>query len=158
MAEETLRDTFRKNLFFLLEETFESPARPSGNAYLDRSAGWFPTLDGLTAQQASRGLVAGGTTIAGHVEHARFYVEVMLHYAGGTVERVDWDASWQVREVSDERWRELKEAFADTCKRLDASLAAVETWGDHEIGAAMGALMHSAYHLGAVRQIMRATR
>ena len=158
MAQAELLEAFRNNLDFLLEETFESPARPAGNAYLDRSAGWFPTLDGLTAEQASRSLVAGGTTIAGHVEHARFYLEVMLRYAAGTAEQVDWDESWRAREVTEERWRELKDAFAESCKRLEAELAEVDSWGDHEVGAAMAALMHSAYHLGAVRQLMRATR
>lgn len=152
MPSDSVLDAFRKNLAFLLEETFGSPARPGGNAYLDRQTGWKPTLAALSAEQASRELAPGGTTIAGHVEHARLYLEALLRYADGKAERVDWDATWGVREVTPVAWEALKASFEDTSARVVRAFEDRDRWDDHAFGAAMAIMAHSAYHLGAVRQ------
>lgn len=151
-------EAFRNNLSLLLEETFASPERPGGTAYLDQRAGWYPTLEALSADEASRPLVPGGTTIAGHVEHARFHLEVVLRYMQGSEERADWAQSWSVREVTEESWRALRAAFVETAERVQHALTDVETWGDREVGAAFATIAHAAYHLGAVRQMLLATR
>jgi hypothetical protein len=152
MATDPLLHAFRRNLAFLLEETFASPARPDGNAYLDRQAGWEPTLAAVTAEEASHATVSGGTTIAGHVEHARFYLEALLRYADGQTERVDWEASWGIRKVTPVAWDALRASFAETSARVVRAFEDRETWDDHAVGAALAILAHSAYHLGAVRQ------
>jgi hypothetical protein len=152
MAADPLLDTFRRNLAFLLEEAFASPARPGGNAFLDRQTGWEPTLASLSAEAASRAAQPGGTTIAGHVEHARFYLEVLLRYADGHPEQVDWETSWTVREVTPVAWDALRASFAETSERVIRVFEDRTRWDDHAIGAAMAILAHSAYHLGAVRQ------
>lgn len=153
-----LKDLLHHNLAFLLEETFASPPPTSGNAYLDTATGWGPTLASLSAEEASQALLHGGTTIAGHVEHARFYLEVLLRYAAGRGERVDWADSWQVHEVTPVAWEALKETFLDTCLRAHDTLLERDSWDDHALGAALAILAHSAYHLGAVRQRALAVR
>lgn len=152
MAADPLPDAFHRNLAFLLEETFASPARPGGNAFLDRQTGWEPTLASISAQAASRTALPGGTTIAGHVEHARFYLEMLLRYADGHTERADWETSWTVREVTPVAWDALRASFAETSARVVRAFEDRDTWDDHAVGAAMAILAHSAYHLGAVRQ------
>ena len=158
MADDPVLDALRRNLAFLLEETFASPARPGGNAYLDRQSGWEPTLASLSAR--------GGVTacadpaerrIAGHVEHARLYLEALLRFADGRPEKVDWDATWGVREVTPVAWEALKASFEETSARVVRAFEDRDTWDDHAIGAAMAVLAHSAYHLGAVRQRLAAT-
>lgn len=158
MSADTLQDTFRHNLAFLLDETFVSPAHSGGSVYLDRDAGWGATLASLSAEEASRALAPGGTTIAGHVEHARFYLEVLLRYAEGKGESVDWADSWQVHDVTPVAWDALRASFAETSRRAHDRLLARESWDDHAMGAALGILAHSAYHLGAVRQRALALR
>lgn len=152
MPDDDLKELLHRNLAFLLEETFASPARSGGNAYLDTGTGWGPTLASLSAEEASQALAPGGTTIAGHVEHARFYLEVVLRYAEGKGEPVDWAESWQVREVTPVAWEALKETFLATCHRAHDTLLGRESWDDHALGAVLAVLAHSAYHLGAVRQ------
>ena len=158
MATDPLLHTFRTNLAFLLEETFASPARPGGDAYLDRQAGWEPTLAAVTAEEASYAPVPGGTTMAGHVEHARFYLESLLRYADGQTESIDWDASWGIREVTPVAWDALRASFAETSARAIRAFEDRETWDEHAVGAALAILAHSAYHLGAVRQRLVALR
>ncbi|MEJ2289853.1 MAG: DinB family protein [Deinococcales bacterium] len=158
MATDPLLHAFRTNLAFLLEETFASPARPGGNAYLDRQAGWEPTLASLSAEEASYAPAPAATTIAGHVEHARFYLEALLRYADGQAERVDWDASWGIREVTPVAWDALRASFTDTSARVIRAFEDREAWDDHAVGAALAILAHSAYHLGAVRQRVTALR
>ena len=157
MADDPVLDALRRNLAFLLEETFASPARPGGNAYLDRQSGWEPTLASLSAEAASRPAQPGGTTIAGHVEHARLYLEALLRFADGRPEKVDWDATWGVREVTPVAWEALKASFEETSARVVRAFEDRDTWDDHAVGAAMAVLAHSAYHLGAVRQRIAAT-
>lgn len=158
MASKPLLEVFRSNLAFLLEETFATPAHPSGNAYLDRQAGWEPTLAALSAEEASQAQAPGGTTIAGHVEHARFYLEVLLRFADGSPERVDWEASWGVREVTPVAWEALRASFAETSERLVRAFEDRPAWDDRAVGAALAVLAHSAYHLGAIRQRVQAAR
>lgn len=157
MASAELLEAFQNNLFLLLQETFASPERPGGTAYLDQRSGWYPTLEGISAARASRGTVPGGTTVAGHVEHARFHLEVVLRYMEGSRERADWAESWRVQEVTEESWEELKAAFAEAAERAQRALAEVEAWNDRRVGAALATLAHAAYHLGAVRQMLIAT-
>jgi len=152
MTDDPVLDALRRNFAFLLEETFASPARPGGNAYLDRQSGWEPTLASLSAEAASRPARPGGTTIAGHVEHARLYLEALLRFADGRPERVDWDATWGVHEVTPVAWEALKASFEETSARVVRAFEDRDTWDDHAVGAALAVLAHSAYHLGAVRQ------
>jgi hypothetical protein len=157
VPDDRVLDALRRNLAFLLEETFASPARPGGNAYLDRQSGWEPTLAAISAEEASRPAHPGGTTIAGHVEHARLYLDALLRYADGRAERVDWDATWGVREVTPAVWEELRATFEETSARVIRAFEDRDTWDDHAVGAALAVLAHSAYHLGAVRQRLAAS-
>jgi len=148
-------DVFRSNLLFLLDETFASPARGGGNAYLDRQTGWFPTLERVDAELASRPVAPGATTVAGHVEHTRFYLEVALMYARGEAPRIDWKDSWTVTSVTPAEWDRLRGALADACRRLESHVRDARTFAPDDVGGALGALAHCAYHLGAVRQMLR---
>ncbi len=151
-------DLIRDALLFLLDESFASPARESGNAYLDRQTGWFPTLADIGPELASRPVAEGATTIAGQVEHARFYLEVTLLYARGEAPRVDWSESWRVSSVTPEAWDELRSDFRDACMKLEGFVREARTFAPDDLGGMIAAIAHSAYHLGAVRQMLRVLR
>src|SRR5262245_47038279 len=101
------------NLFTLLKETFEGPPPGIASAFLDQGGGLFQTLDGLTAEEASRVVRPGAPTIVAHCAHARFYVSVLEKYARGSSEHVDWKESWLVQTISPEEWQTFKAELAD---------------------------------------------
>lgn len=147
------REELLRALGFLLEEAFPGHPRP-GNAFLDSGTGWRETLDDVTAARASRPLVAGGTTIAGHVEHTRFYMRMMREFMQGRTERVDWSRSWLVSEVGAEQWRALRDELLLEYEQVLELVRNVDAWDEDQIVTAFGLVAHSAYHLGAVRQML----
>lgn len=154
MSEMIRRENFTSNLFALLVETFEGPPKPS-SAYLDQKTGLFHTLNSISAEAASKPITGDGTSIAAQVEHTRFYLDVLGQFMDGRTERVNWQASWQVRGVTPEAWEALKEDLKATYERISQKLRNIETWRDDEVGDSMAIVVHTAYHLGAIRQIMR---
>lgn len=72
---------------YLLRETFEGSPAGQPSAYLDRGVGFFSTLDGLSASEASREI--NSSTIAAQTEHAKFYLDRLCEFIGGRTERVN---------------------------------------------------------------------
>lgn len=108
-------------LLCLFTETFESSVK-DGNAYLDRGAGIFMTLDTLSAAAASKPAFLGATTIAAQTEHLRFYLVALAGFITGAHTRVDWQESWTVTAVTPSEWDalrlELRRSYAHTTDLL----------------------------------------
>jgi hypothetical protein len=141
----------------LLRETFEGPKGPSTN-YLDGdpTAGYLPAIAALSAADASRPTRPGGATIAGHVHHVAFGLEVSEASLRGDKSPRDWSESWLIRSVDEPSWQALQRELR---RRFDTLVATVEVSvenGGPDIGAVLGAIAHAAYHLGAVRQALTA--
>ncbi|HEX7021942.1 MAG TPA: DinB family protein [Trueperaceae bacterium] len=153
------REDFTKNLLYFLQETFESPPQP-GSAFLDQKSGLFDTLAGVSAEQASRPAAEGGTTVASQTDHLKFYVELLERYLlkSPPAQKVDWRETWRRTQVSAQEWDALQANLRKTYERVRDQLCDTEQWGEDEIGNGMAILVHTAYHLGALRQILRATR
>src|SRR5262249_39704418 len=143
---------FTGNLFRLLTETFDGPAREGASAYLDKESGLFETLDGVTSEAASTVPFAGGTTVAAHCGHIRYYVRVLHNFILRRDQEVDWSESWKVSRVDPSEWAALKHDLRHAYEGLRRTLESVEAWGDEEVGDSMAIVVHTAYHLGAVRQ------
>jgi hypothetical protein len=147
------RDYFVRSLAYLLRETFEGSPEGQPSAFLDRGIGIFPTLDAATAEQVSRRY--RGTTAAAQTEHAKFYLDRLREFIGGRTEPVNWEQSWLIETVSEEEWDALREsvrhAYAETLRMI----AELDDWSEMNIGMAMGMLAHTAYHLGAIRQLLK---
>ena len=146
------KDDFLKSLVYLLHETFEGSPE-TGSAYLDRGIGVFSTLEKLSAQQASRQV--NNISIAAHTEHLKFYLDRSCEFINGRTEKVNWEQSWLIDEVNDEEWNHLREGMKKSYEGVLRCLADLQTWNEDKIGMAMGILAHTAYHLGAIRQIMK---
>ena len=70
----------------------------------------------------------------------------------------DWTASWHLPPLSETEWRTLRD---DLRREADAWRDALRTPRDVNVAAAswvVGSIAHLAYHVGAIRQIDRATR
>ncbi|HEX8719301.1 MAG TPA: DinB family protein [Pyrinomonadaceae bacterium] len=146
---------FTGTLFFILKETFEGPPPKTSAAFLDQGCGLFQTVEPLTAEDASRAARPGGTTVAAHCAHVKFYLDVLHGYARGSDAQADWKQSWLVQTVGPEEWESLKRELRAAYDTVSEDLRSVEEWGERTVGAGMAVVVHTAYHLGAIRQILR---
>lgn len=149
------KEDFTNSVLYLLKETFEGSAA-EGSAYLDRGVGVLNTIEKVSADAASRSLGENGASIAAHLEHARFYLVALVEFMNGRTEKVNWDESWLVKKVNETEWKLLKENTRRDYETVIETFQTIENWNEDNIGEAMAIVAHTAYHLGAMRQIMKA--
>ena len=147
------RAQFVEAVAYLLRETFEGSPEGAASAYLDRGVGIFSTLDALSADAVSTDFL--GTTIAAQTEHAKFYLDRLCEFINGRTEKVNWDDSWLIEAVSDTEWVALRQSVKKSYEGTLRCLASVEEWTEDRTGMAVGMVAHTAYHLGAIRQIAK---
>lgn len=146
----------------LLTELVHGSTDASAGTYmLNRGdEGLLRSIDKLSAASASA-TIDGGGSIAAHVDHLRFGFSLLNRWAAGEGDvwkGADWTASWRKPAVSESEWRTMRDDL-----RREANLwrDALRTPRDVDFAAAswvVGSVAHLAYHLGAIRQIDRATR
>ena len=156
MSEQVARSHFTKTLFLLWKETFEG----GSEAYIDSGTSLFETLAPIDAKQASRPLVDGGTTIAAHVTHIRFFMEVHENIMNGTPQgKINWASSWTLKTVNDSEWESLKAGLKETHDRISQRLNDLPDWSsEKDVESALGIIVHTGYHLGAIRQMVTVVR
>ena len=71
---------------------------------------------------------------------------------------MDWTASWRKNVVSDTEWHELRDELRREADAWAKTLSTPREVSDVEAGWLAGSVTHVAYHMGAIRQIDRATR
>ena len=113
----------------------------------------FNTLGPIHHEAASREF--HGTTIAAQTEHAKFYLDRLCEFINGRTERVNWEDSWLIDTVNAEEWDTLREMVRLSYENTLRCLASVERWTEDEVGMAIGMVAHTAYHLGAIRQLAK---
>jgi hypothetical protein len=122
-------------------------------------AGLLVSLDRLSAAAASA--TRDGSSIAAHVDHLRYGLSLLNRWAAGTLpppEEMDWAASWRKNVVSDAEWHDLRDALRREADAWAKILATPRDVSEVEAGWLAGSVAHAAYHMGAIRQIDRATR
>ena len=149
-----LRTHFAESVAYLLRETFEGSPEGHPSAYLDRGVGIFATLAEVTAAQASADF--HGTTIAAQTEHAKFYLDRLCEFIGGRTEKVNWEDSWLIETVNDHEWDALRSTVQRSYESVLLCIASQNSWDERQLGMALGLIAHTAYHLGAMRQITKA--
>jgi hypothetical protein len=101
----------------------------------------------------------GQTTIAAHVDHVHYGLTLLNRWADGEQNPwagADWNASWQRGHVSGDQWRSLRERLRDAAARWQAAVARIDDWNHVTACGAVSSAAHTAYHLGAIRQILAA--
>ena len=145
------------HVLFLLRECFEG--RPDGKDYtwfVEGKEGIFDALESTGAETASTKPSLECASIAAHTFHIRYALRGANAYLGGPAQEGDWESSWAKQEVSEEEWMELKN---DVRYQYDYFLNYFETKPDinepdHAVGF-LAQLPHMAFHLGAIRQILK---
>lgn len=143
---------FRKQLLRLLDETFDHVH----GAYLDPGDSFFPTLDGITAAQASRVVGTCGNSIAGQVAHVIFYMDVAIKYMrGDNPGRQDWSVAWRTVEVDEGQWDDLRRQLRERQEAIVGMIIEEPQMVVSDfVGGAMAFVAHTAYHLGQVRHAL----
>ena len=147
------QESFSEKLFAILEETFET----HHGIYLDKGTSLLATLNQISAGEASIPVGNRCATIAAQVEHVIFYLEVLERYiAGQDVGKTDWGEIWsRVSGVTTAEWDELRARLKATYDRLSKMLRGIENWEHNDaIGDSMAIVVHTAYHLGEIRQAL----
>lgn len=146
-------DDFKQALSILFRESFEGMATSSEQLFLDFETGIFATLGKISAEQASTEI--NSNTIAAHAEHARFYIELFDNYLNKDLRIVDFKKSWRIKIVTEDEWDELRENLSKIYRKLGETFENNEEWNLNTITVAMGIVAHTAYHLGAIRQMAK---
>ena len=147
---------FKKSLADLLDETFNGiKPEAKGTWYVEKTDALLPLLGQLSAEQASRSVSPESSSIAAHCIHTAYYLKVALGNFEKKPFKADWDESWAVQVVDEARWEEARQDLALTYKTFRDSLPKFKLDKQEYATYAMANVAHAAFHLGAIRQLMR---
>jgi hypothetical protein len=144
---------FTKALFVLLDETFDNVH----GFFLDKNTSLFETLASITADEASIPVGDKCATLAAQVKHVAFYLDVAENSARDpNFPRADWGEIWHtVARVGPEEWQSIQSELRTNYNRIVNLIESIPTWSDEdEIGNAIAVVVHTAYHLGEIRQAL----
>jgi hypothetical protein len=147
------QELITQNLFDILDEAFVT----HHGVFLDRGTSLFETLETITAAEASIPVGGKCATLAAQVAHVNFYLEVVEDYIlNKERDNVDWGEIWRrVNKVSTEEWTAYQDQLKETYQRVISMLKNLEDWNDDRpLGGALAIAIHTAYHLGEIRQAM----
>ena len=153
MSNSIQAEHFTKALFLLLEETFDSVQ----GIYLDKGTSMFETLADISAEEASVPVGGNCATLAAQVKHTAFYLDVLeKSIRTQQFEKNDWDKIWrEVTAVSSKQWQTIQSELRDSYNRIKQLIHDMPEWQNEEqIGGAIATIVHTAYHLGEIRQAL----
>ena len=153
MSTQIQEELFTTALLALLDETFDNVR----GYYLDRGTSMFETLATISAEEASVPVGGKCATLAAQVKHVTFYLDV-LEKAVRTqqFERQDWAKIWrETSAVTPEEWDALKLSLRKSYDRIKTLISGTTGWSSEEqVGGAIAIIVHTAYHLGEIRQAL----
>ena len=145
----------------LLIEIFEGP--PGDEAYVlnPGDPGLLRQLESISAETASAGPAPGRPPIAAHVDHVHYGLSLMNRWIAGDKNPwadADWNASWKITAVTEEQWKTLLSKLRHAAVTWRESASRLRDWDGVAAAGAISSVAHTAYHLGAIRQILRTIR
>ena len=144
----------------LLAEIFEGPTADEAYILNYGDPGLLRQLDTISATTASKGPAPGRPPIAAHVDHVNYGLSLFNRWAAGEENPwadADWSASWKITSVTDEQWKDLIATLRNTSVSWREAFAKRGEWDPVNAAGAISAVAHTAYHLGAIRQILAMT-
>ncbi len=153
MSNQISSEHFTKALYIMLDETFDNVQ----GFYLDKGTSFYETLATISAEEASIPVGGKCATLAAQVKHTAFYLDVLeKSVRTGQFEKVDWDKIWrEVTAVSPPQWQTIQNELRESYNRIKQLIHDQPEWrNEHEIGGAIAMIVHTAYHLGEIRQAL----
>ena len=151
-------DSLHTSLALLFGELIDGPSTDAAYMLNAGDPGLLRSLDRLSAAAASTPPAPGAATIAAHVDHLCFGLELMGRWSEGEADPwtgADWAASWRRTTVTDQEWTALRARLRQVTRHWQAALTPPREMSDVELNGVIGSVAHLAYHLGAIRQIDR---
>lgn len=124
--------------------------------YLDGGDSLFETLATVTAAEASVPVGGKCATLAAQVKHTAFYLHVIdQSVRNPDFPRPDWGEIWRtVNSVTPAEWEAIQAELRLRYDEIIQLVKAAPSWGEAEMGGAIGMVAHCAYHLGEIRQAL----
>ena len=146
-----------KSAIELLTEIYEGPQQ-EGTWIVDteKNSGILGTLGAVSAEQASAHPINGKSSIAGHASHLRFGLSLANAYARGEQPEHAWEASWKTQMVTEGEWTRLQAEIRREYDEWRGHLSRFSSQDPEFLTGALASVSHSAYHLGALRQLISA--
>jgi Spy/CpxP family protein refolding chaperone len=122
--------------------------------------GLLASLDKLSAAEASHNAY-NGATIAAHAAHVSYGLSLMNRWAsegGNPFADAHWQQAWKITSVDDRQWQEIRDGLRKEVLRWQEALRQPRDVMEIELSGMIGSIAHTAYHLGAIRQINSAAR
>jgi hypothetical protein len=143
-----IRDSF----LTLFREVFNGPEGREG-MFLNSRTGIHDTLEKIDARAASEDVA--GSSIAAHAGHLVLYLEVLGGCLKGEVRGVDWEGGWLRTRIDAREWDEMRSEIRSACEAIEKHAATMKNWNPDDVTMTMALTIHSAYHLGAIRQMIK---
>ncbi|QQK74878.1 hypothetical protein HUG15_04180 [Salicibibacter cibarius] len=147
-----MSEALRNSVKTMVKETFEGPPVPvKGSWFTDPepNSGIFGVIEGLSCDQATMSVY--GTTLAAHTDHVCYHMwgtnEILKK---GKQPEMDWGKSWDIHSINEQQWNQMQEGLRNEYSTFLESIDAIE-WNEQLVNEVLSSLVHSAYHLGAIR-------
>lgn len=140
-------------LFKFLDETFETVQ----GIYLDENTSLFETLASINAKQASIPVGNHCASIATQTKHIAFYLHVIEEsLVNHEPQHHDWSEVWETTTVvSENEWKSIQIELQENYQRIREILNSYSEYpGNNELRRIMAVFVHTAYHLGEIRQAL----
>ena len=147
-------------LIKVLDELLDGSQPQAGWLLNPGDPGLLKTLDKISAEEASAMPESGGSSIAAHVDHLRYGLELLNRWRQGEqpFADADYSASWQRTTVSEEEWSARRESLRREAYAWRKDFPELNGLSEFDQTGVVASVAHLAYHLGAIRQINRALR
>ncbi|MCB0168247.1 MAG: hypothetical protein KDI79_28730 [Anaerolineae bacterium] len=153
MSSQIQAEHFTSSIYGLLDETFDNVQ----GYFLDKGTSMFETLATISAEEASIPVGGQCATLAAQVKHVAFYLQV-IEEALRTQEfkKQDWGQIWrETNAVSPDEWEAIKSELRERYDRIKTFIDETTEWSNERlIGGVIASIVHTAYHLGEIRQAL----
>jgi hypothetical protein len=96
--------------------------------------------------------------VVAHANHMLYYLDLINRSVRGDEKafaRADWNAAWKLTSVDEPAWADLVGRLERTSLEvLDAAIR-FQPWNEIMLTGCFACAAHAAYHLGAIRQMLR---
>lgn len=151
---------FHDALITILREIFDGTQERDGFLLNPGDPGLLAELESVDAAVVSARPMAGRTTVAQHVAHVLYGIELLNRWADGEENpwaSADWEAAWKLGPIDQKQWDDLLTRLTDQSKQWRSAVAQkTDDWNPITASGAIASAAHTAYHLGAIRQILSA--
>jgi hypothetical protein len=138
---------FTEVIHALLTEAFDGSSQVW---FSDRNTGLFSSVQNLNAEQVSK------IGIAAHTEHLRWSLSKVNAMMRGERPEMDWAQSWTLKTVSEPQWQTLLEQLKLEYQFLQTNMPPNPDLNDRMfVTSGVALVAHAAYHLGAIRQMIK---